>query len=500
MIDSDKTSSSYGLADRYHWAWGLIDFSNGTFQGMAHGFCRLWANGLWPYDTSKHQFKERIDSLFLGTKKIINKNGSLEESFPNEGSFCVTALVAFDLLCSVDLINDEIDIKEKDKWLGVIEPMIDFLKKSDEKHAMISNHLATATAALVRWNDFTNDDKAASVSRKFLDRILTNQSKEGWFDEYGGADPGYQSLCTYYLSDIHQLRPNWKLLSPLKKSIKFLSYFAHPDGSFGGHYGSRSTRFYYPAGIDFLSDQIFEASQLSRFMAKSILNQNVVSLSSIDEPNLVPTFNSYCWSAVLHTHKNSIDSKSIELPALNNKPFRKFFPESGLVVDKGQNHYSVISTKKGGIVYHFIKNKKIITNTGIVVKNSKGKLGCNHSNVKLNEVDIDNEIIISSKIVSMPKQLPKPWQFILLRILSLTLFRSVFLREIIKKLLVRLLITNQKKWPIESTRRIYLGENLYIKDELDENSNYQIINKIKVFVPIHMASQGYWQVQDEAEL
>ena len=107
-----------------------------------------------------------------------------------------------------------------------------------------------------------------------------------------------------------------------------------------------------------------------------------------------------------------------------------------------------------------IENKKIITNTGIVVKNSKGKLGCNQSNVKFNEVDIDKEIIISSRIVSMPKQLPKPWQFIILRILSLTLFRSVFLREIIKKMLVRLLITNQKKWPIKNTRRIYLGENL----------------------------------------
>ena len=97
----------------------------------------------------------------------------------------------------------------------------------------------------------------------------------------------------------------------------------------------------------------------------------------------------------------------------------------------------------------------------------------------------------------MPKQLPKPWQFIVLRILSLTLFKFVFSREIVKKLLVKLLITRQKKWPIKNTRRIYLGENLSIKDELDKNPNYKIIDKIKVFVPIHMASQGYWQIQDE---
>ena len=33
------------------------------------------------------------------------------------------------------------------------------------------------------------------------------------------------------------------LLEPLRRSIQFLQYFVHPDGSFGGIYGSKS-RFY----------------------------------------------------------------------------------------------------------------------------------------------------------------------------------------------------------------------------------------------------------------
>ena len=28
-------------------------------------------------------------------------------AFPNEGSYCVTALVAFDLLCAADLLRDD---------------------------------------------------------------------------------------------------------------------------------------------------------------------------------------------------------------------------------------------------------------------------------------------------------------------------------------------------------------------------------------------------------
>ena len=52
VFDVDPTNKSYGLGDRFHWAWSLIDFGNGTFQGAAHGFARLWKAGLWPYKTS----------------------------------------------------------------------------------------------------------------------------------------------------------------------------------------------------------------------------------------------------------------------------------------------------------------------------------------------------------------------------------------------------------------------------------------------------------------
>ena len=56
LIDNDKSSSTFGMGDRYHWAWGLIDFGNGSFQGIAHGLARLWKSNLWPYQTTKKIF------------------------------------------------------------------------------------------------------------------------------------------------------------------------------------------------------------------------------------------------------------------------------------------------------------------------------------------------------------------------------------------------------------------------------------------------------------
>ncbi len=89
LFDIDQTSNSHGMGDRYHWAWGLIDFGNGTYQGAAHGLARLWQAGLWPYKTSKKNFIDRINSIFEAANNLKRKDGSLEESFPREGSYCV---------------------------------------------------------------------------------------------------------------------------------------------------------------------------------------------------------------------------------------------------------------------------------------------------------------------------------------------------------------------------------------------------------------------------
>jgi hypothetical protein len=70
-------------------------------------------------------------------------------------------------------------------------------------------------------------------------------------------------------------------------------------------------------------------------------------------------------------------------------------------------------------------------------------------------------------------------------------------RELVKQLLVRLLITGSQRWPIRNTRRINLGPDLTIQDECPLPAGYEQMNNPGPFVAIHMASQGYWQIQDE---
>src|SRR5262252_6430998 len=138
LFDADRTSAGYGLGDRLHWAWGLIDFGNATFQGAAHGMARLWQSGLWPYATPRDAFHQRIDSLMQAAQRLTRPDGSLEEAFPHEGSFCVTALVAFDFLCALQLLESELDSDTRAQWQAIIARWIGYLSEADETHALIS--------------------------------------------------------------------------------------------------------------------------------------------------------------------------------------------------------------------------------------------------------------------------------------------------------------------------------------------------------------------------
>ena len=62
-----------------------------------------------------------------------------------------------------------------------------------------------------------------------------------------------------------------------------------------------------------------------------------------------------------------------------------------------------------------------------------------------------------------------------------------------------MLITGYKEWKGKNQRVIELGENLIISDSTDLPPKTNKLKENLLFNPIHMASQGYWQIQDEQQ-
>lgn len=496
LYDRDKTSPTLGIGDRLYWSWKLIDFPNATSQGAVNGLARLLANNLLPTHLSRRAILERIDEMIGAVARISDTNGSLSEAFPREGSFCVTALIAYDILCAAEHLEQHVERSHILRWLSIVEPLIAFLIRNDESHAVISNHLATAVAALMRWRG-KSEEAARNRGRALLQRILDHQSKEGWFSEYGGFDPGYETLGLTYLADVHQRDPGLGLKPHLMRSLDLLTHAAHPDGSFGGVYGARNTRFILPGGLEALAPEFAPARALASFARTSISTQTVVTLSTIDEGNLAPIFNSYCMA--LTAHSATEVSAPTKLPCEMSNSWRRHLPIAGLLIDNADTHYTIVSLNKGGVVQHYPKgNHAPLIDPG-AVGTRHGRIFSTQANNPNNRLEFEaDHIVIEATFTETKSERPTAFKFILLRVACLTLFRYRALLEWTKRVLVKRLITGQKPIDVRNRRTIYLGPNLRIEDQCF-GGQLERVKSDPAVRAIHMASSGYWQRQDDDE-
>ena len=498
LFDENPISATRGLGDRLYWSWKLIDYANATPQGLIHGLALLAASGKLPWGIDRASIVARIDAAIEATRKQCADDGSLVEAFPNEKSFCVTALIAFDILCAADALAGDADAATLARWRDAVAPMIDFLVRHDETHAIISNHLATAAAALSRWTDHRDDGDARLRMREILDIILRHQSDEGWFMEYDGADPGYETLGLGYLADIFVRHPSDDLRAALQRSLRFLAYAAHPDGSFGGVYGSRNTRFIFPAALEQLAADFPAAAALAGFARRSIEARSVPTLATMDDPNLGPMFNSYCRARCCGPA--TADRATEMLPHQSPERWRKSFAGAGLHVDNDHTHYTIVSTLKGGVVYHFRKHGQVPQSridAGVAIE-MRGRIFTTQAPSRQNIIAIDaDRLVVESEFVAAISEQQTPFKMIVLRILSLTVFRSRALLEIVKRMLVRRLITNKAAAGIRNRRTIVFGPDLEITDELPASKDIRRIATDRPFRSIHMASSGYWQIGDD---
>ena len=205
----------------------------------------------------------------------------------------------------------------------------------------------------------------------------------------------------------------------------------------------------------------FRARTLSLFMADSIASQRVVSLSSIDEPNLGPIFNSYAWSSSLaweafndKLHENN----DCVLPCLSNEAFRKDFPQAGILLDRGVDHYTVVNYKKGGVVQHYLNNQQSRIDTGVVIESAREKLASSqHYDVHAKIEIKDSVITIQNQVAEMPKRLPTPFQFLVLRMLCFSVFRFSTIRNSSKEPWLNFSLQSRSYGPYLTLEKLSLG-------------------------------------------
>ncbi|MFH1320662.1 MAG: hypothetical protein ABII90_08420 [Bacteroidota bacterium] len=513
LYDLDPSSITYGNGDRLFWGWKVSDFTNATMQGGVNSLAI--AIKLDIVDNKEFILKV-IDGAIKAIDSVKDKKGALQEAYPSEHSFCVTALVAFDVLSAIKHLNNEISSEKKNEYLGIIKPLITFITETDEDHAIISNHLATAVAAIILWNRLYNDNNYRY--KKLLDIIYKNQSKEGWYKEYDGADPGYETLCLYYLSSAFYNSNNGlddisdsqksihthvntkeetgkiKLKESIIKSATFLKHFIHPDHTIGGLYGSRNTEVYYPGGIIALSNLSNDFALIAKELEKGIINSNHLLPQNIDSGNYIPYINSYAYAALHYDKNKDIINSGTEQTVFENT-FEKDFKEAGIFLKSSKNYFVIISYKKGGTLKVFNKkNNKIDIEDGGIYGELKD--GTKFSSQAFVDAKSFNNYEIRVNFYKLNNAYPTPSSFIILRILAFTFFKSLTIGKFFKKYIVRKLMRSKKRVNGRGIRKfIFEEEKIFVEESIITPRNLKFIKHIGKFRAIHMASSGYFLKQ-----
>ena len=484
-LDRDPYSPTFGCFDRRYWAWKIADAPELTFQrnaltiawhlarGAAHGIPRaILADGAAAALT------------FAAARQ--HRDGSFDQAFPGEHSYGATAFLLHDAVHAVALLREA-----GAPVPAAAEPMLRnaarFLIGTRERHAFIANHLAGAAAALSACGGLFGDAHLSRHANALRDQVLESQHREGWFPEYGGADPGYQSLCLYYLTQTGGAGTHDALRTALARGADFLSWFAHPDGSFGGEYGSRRTAVLYPGGLAKLAGGSASAAALARFAMDGLARGSLTGLDHLDDGNLAPMA------------MNCIAALESEIPPDGSLPFETRgvtadFHAAGLFVRSAGDVYAVIGASNGGVIKAFNRATRLAAadDTGYAAS-SRGRALSSQSRHGTTWQAGADAIVIDAGFAPLPSLTATPWRFIALRLLGLTALRVEAVREWVKRQVVARLMTPAAVDGPRLRRTIAIAaDRLMVDDVITGAAHLEWIESGRSFVSIHMASARYF--------
>lgn len=450
LVDRNRLSSTYGCFDRNYWHYKAIDFPSGMSETGVLPLALAYVHR-FPGGDRYHQQPRLAELAAAGIQfaaRSAHHDGSCDDYYPFERALGATAFSLYALSESCLLLG----LKEPELW-AFLERRGRWLLTRDET-GQLANHQALAALALYNVFLLTQDPRFQLGSAKRLDRLLSWQSPEGWFPEYEGPDPGYQTATIDFLAKYFFKSRDERVLEPLRRAVGFCRYFIHPDGSYGGSYGSRNTFHFFPAGFELLAGEIPEAGWIASLFLEGV-RQGRRAYAEDDR-----IFFHWVWDflqAFLHYQRPAVAAGGIE-----NRTC--YLPEARLYVREEPSRYTVISLAKGGVISVFDNGRRLYSDHGLIGQLDDGA-------VVVTQLIDDYAIEVNEAQVSVegafgywPCWRPSPWRLLLFRLALLSLGR--FASNLIRRLLQRLLILGKRRAPFRFRRTVRFAAAVTLIDEV----------------------------------
>ena len=345
-LDRDPLSPTYGCFDRNFWQYKSTDFPSSILQQGALTLAVAYSD---PFGGNIYYQKERIrDYAAAGISywsRLVNQTGRLEEYWPHERSIPAAAFSLY-AVCEA---SERIRFSNPD-FKSAVRKAASFLKKHRDHEAL--NQEIASIAAIRYAAKVLSDAELKQAADQRFERFLARQEEEGWFAEYQGVDTGYLSVTLDFLIRDYEIGRDARGLGAAEKLLEFLTYFIHPDGSFGGVYCSRDSEYFLPYGFAALSAQFPPANPALRKLVQYLCRENYLNLS-VDDRYLLHYLGSSVLKAAARLSDASPGDKAGLLPC--ERCFEKHFPKAMIYIKSTPRYYLIVSLMKGGAFLAFDK-------------------------------------------------------------------------------------------------------------------------------------------------
>ena len=457
LLDRNPHSSTYGCFDRNFWQYKIIDFPSGMAQefvlalALAYS-CDILNNPFY----QKSVVRDWVEAGIVFAAKSAHSDGSCDDYFPFEKAAGAAAFSLYACVESYTLLE-----------LNNATVLRFFLKRGDwlahhQESGRLTNHHALTLLSLELLSRLLMTDRWDKLKKKRLEQILSWQNPEGWFQEYEGFDPGYHTLTISCLARLYELNPNNQLKDSLAKAVLLAAHFVHPDGSFGGEYGSRNTYNFFPHGFELVGKWLRQSLTVNDQFING-MEQGLAPCYADDH-----IIGHHTWNYLLAWRDFVRDR-----PTVTQRPSNSLWlKEGGILVYRRENIEIYIGLNKGGVFKLFYFDKLVTSDTqfsllvqeGSKVRNAVGHLISNYK-VKVEE----NDIIIQGNLGWAKQQEMTSLKLIILRLVMFSFGR--FFPNLIRKILQKMLITGKKNAPFRFQRHFkWRDGELMVLDELTSDS------------------------------
>lgn len=498
MADRNPCSPTYGCFDRGYWHYRtLVDYAAPLHQEAA--LTLVIAARQAQEERGRAELCELARAALAFWCTLQRRDGSFAEFYPYERSFVATAFTSYAISETLLKLGAEAGaelwsqvgkgLERAGHWLGRHQDVV------------VVNHTAGAIAALQNIHLLSGDPCFAQYRAAKVEELLAHQHPEGWFYEYGGADPAYLSLAVDYLAKDYRHSQDERVGAALGRALDFMVWFLHPDGSYGGEYGSRNAKYLMPHGLELMAGHSSAARYLLRGLHRALLEGRVVSPALMDDRYTGFFLNKYAeaWA----DHQPLAGAEVVEEPTGT-----RVFPGAGLAVVSGPCAHTVVGLSKHGVIKTYTQGAEaaaLYSDAGYFARFAGGVVGTTQwldlgaqyqLSLRADGAEIELECSLARMNTSLPLvRLLAPFR-LFLHCCGWNSALMEWFGEKVKDKMIRA----RRAVPLQVRRRIVLGENqLQVVDQLCLQSGMRLNRLVRCAQAgaLHVASSRFWQPADQ---